>query len=105
MDLAAAYREVLPIAPHEVRYEHLIDDFEGELGRIAGFLGLELTPAMLDVAATASRRVVRTPSAPQVRAGLNRQGLGRWRAYAAELAPVTPILDPWIERLGYGAAG
>jgi tetratricopeptide (TPR) repeat protein len=105
MDLAAVYREVLPIAPLEVRYERLVDDFAGELGRIAGLLGLELTPGMLDVAATARSRVVRTPSAPQVRAGLNRQGLGRWRAYAAELAPAMPILAPWIDRLGYGGDG
>jgi tetratricopeptide (TPR) repeat protein len=105
MDLAAVYREMLPIALQEVRYEQLIDDFESELGRIASFLGLQLTPSMLDVAATASRRVVRTPSAPQVRAGLNRQGLGRWRAYNDELAPAMPILEPWIERLGYGGAG
>ncbi len=103
MDLATVYREALPIAPMEVRYERLIDDFEGELARIAGFLGLGPTPGMLDVAATASRRVVRTPSAPQVRAGLNRRGLGRWRAYATELEPVMPILTPWIERLGYAA--
>jgi hypothetical protein len=102
MALAAVYREVLPIDPMQVRYERLIDDFEGELAHIAGFLGLEHHPAMLDVAATASRRPVRTPSAPQVRAGLNRQGLGRWRAYAAELAPVMPVLAPWIERFGYG---
>jgi tetratricopeptide (TPR) repeat protein len=105
MDLAAVYREVLAITPLEVRYERLVDDFAGELSSIAGFLGLQATPAMLDVAATASRRVVRTPSAPQVRAGLNRQGLGRWRAYASELAPIMPILAPWIERLGYGDAG
>ena len=105
MDLAAVYRQVLPIAPLEVRYEQLIDDFEGELGRIAAFLGLQPTPGMLDVAATASRRVVRTPSAQQVRAGLNRQGLGRWRAYADELAPVMRILEPWIERFGYDGAG
>jgi tetratricopeptide (TPR) repeat protein len=105
MDLAEVYQAVLPLQPMEVRYERLVEDFEGELRRIAGFLGLTLTPGMLDVAETARRRVVRTPSAPQVRAGLNRQGIGRWRAYAAELAPVMPILAPWIERLGYGAAG
>jgi hypothetical protein len=105
MELAAVYREALPVAPMEVRYERLVDDFEGELGRIAAFLGLESTPGMLDVAATARRRAVRTPSAPQVRAGLNRQGLGRWRAYADELAPAMPILAPWIERLGYGGEG
>jgi tetratricopeptide (TPR) repeat protein len=105
MVLAGVYREMLPIAPLEVRYERLVDDFPGELGRIAGFLGLELTPGMLDVAATAKARVVRTPSAPQVRAGLDRRGLGRWRAYAAELAPVMPILAPWIDKLGYGGEG
>jgi len=102
MSLAEVYGQVLPIQPLEVRYERLVDDFASELGRIAGFLGLEVTPAMLDVAATAGRRVVRTPSAPQVRAGLNRQGLGRWRAYADELAPVAPILAPWLVRFGYG---
>ena len=105
MTLADIYRRVLPIALLEVRYERLVDDFEGELARIAARLGLDLAPGMTDVAATASRRIVRTPSAPQVRAGLNRQGLGRWRAYADELAPVLPILQPWLERFGYGAAG
>jgi tetratricopeptide (TPR) repeat protein len=105
MRMAEVYRRVLPLSCAEVRYEALVDDFEGELGRIAAFLGLELTPAMLDVAATASHRAVRTPSAPQVRAGLNRQGLGRWHAYEAELTLVLPTLAPWIDRFGYGATG
>ena len=101
MALAEVCRRVLPLAVIEVRLERLVDDFAGELGRICGFLGLDLAPGMTDVAATARRRVVRTPSAAQVRAGLNRQGLGRWRAYAAQLAPTRPILGPWIERFGY----
>jgi hypothetical protein len=105
MALADIYRRVLPVELHEVRYERLVDDLEGELARIVGQLGLDPAPGMTDVAATASRRVVRTPSAPQVRAGLNRQGLGRWRAYTDQLAPVLPILQPWIERFGYGVAG
>ncbi len=105
MDLADVYRRVLPISLCEVRYERLVDDFEAELARIAAHLGLALSPGMADVAATASHRIVRTPSAAQVRAGLNRQGLGRWRAYADELGPALPILQPWIDRLGYGAPG
>lgn len=105
MTLADVYRRVLPIELREVRYERLVDDFEGELQRIAAHLDLDLASGMTDVAATASRRVVRTPSAPQVRAGLNRQGLGRWRAYADQLETVLPILRPWIDRFGYGAAG
>jgi tetratricopeptide (TPR) repeat protein len=105
MELAEVYRGVLALQSTDVRYERLVDDFGGELGRICRFIGLDVTPGMLDVAAIAGSRVVRTPSAPQVRAGLNRQGLGRWRAYATKLAPVMPILAPWIERFGYGAAG
>jgi thioredoxin-like negative regulator of GroEL len=104
MSMAETYRRVLPLHLREVRYERLVDDFAGELAAVAAFLGLALAPGMADVAATAQQRVVRTPSAPQVRAGLNRQGLGRWRAYAAELAPVLPILKPWLQRFGYESA-
>jgi hypothetical protein len=104
MSMAEAYRRVLPLQLREVRYEQLVDDFAGELAALTAFLGLDMTPGMTDVAATARRRMVRTPSAPQVRAGVNRQGLGRWRAYAAELAPIQPILAPWTQRFGYEPA-
>jgi tetratricopeptide (TPR) repeat protein len=104
MAMAGVYRTVLPLTLKEVRYERLIDDLEGEMAEIARFIGLEPDPAMTDPAATARRRVIRTPSAPQVRAGLNRQGLARWRAYAEPLAPVMPILAPWIRRFGYEPA-
>ena len=104
MSMAETYRRVLPLQLREVRYERLVDDFSGNLAAVAAFLGLEPAPGMTNVAATARRRVVRTPSAPQVRAGVNRQGLGRWRAYAAELAPIQPIVAPWIERFGYEPA-
>lgn len=103
MDMAQVYRDVLPLELLEVRHEALVDDFEGGLAAVCAHLGLDLRPQMLDVAATAARREVRTPSAPQVRAGLNRRGVGRWRAYAAELAPVLPMLAPWVARFGYSA--
>jgi hypothetical protein len=99
--LAEVYRRVLPLDVLDVRHEELIADFEAGLRRICAFIGLDFHPAMADIATTARARVVRTPSAPQVRAGLNARGLGRWRDYAAALAPVRPVLDPWAERLGY----
>ena len=110
MSMADVYRRVLPLRLREVRYERLVDDLAAELAAITAFLGLDAEAGMADVAATAKRRIVRTPSAPQVRAGLNRKGLGRWRTYAAELAPVQSILAPWVERFGYepepgGASG
>jgi cytochrome c-type biogenesis protein CcmH/NrfG len=105
MAMAEIYREVLPMNLTEARHETLVEDFDDELARLCGFLGLDAVPAMADVGRTAKSRTVRTPSADQVRAGLNDRGLGRWRAYAAELAPVIPVLAPWVERFGYGASG
>lgn len=103
MGMAQTYRRVLPLDLMEARHEALVEDFEGELAAITRFLGLEADAAMAEVAATAGRRRVRTPSARQVRAGLNRQGMGRWRAYADQLAPVMATLAPWVERFGYPA--
>ena len=103
MAMAQIYRAVLPLDLIEVRHEALVEDFDAELARITGFLGVEPHPAMKDIAATAARRSVRTPSASQVRAGLNRRGLARWRAYAEALAPVMATLAPWVERFGYPA--
>lgn len=105
MALADVYRRVLPLDLHEVRYEALVRDFTGELAAITDFLGLEFAPAMADVAATSAGRVVRTPSAGEVRAGLHRQGVARWRAYGPQLAPVAATLAPWIERHGDSEEG
>ncbi|HEY2753106.1 tetratricopeptide repeat-containing sulfotransferase family protein [Phenylobacterium sp.] len=101
MELAQIYRSVLPLKVMDVRHEALVADLDKGLAAICGFLDLTPERAMSDVAGTANRRSVRTPSAPQVRAGLNRKGLGRWRSYEAELAPVLPALAPWVRRFGY----
>lgn len=101
MALAEAYRPLLPLAWRETRHEALVEDFDAELADLAAFLGIGVTPGMADIAATAGSRAVRTPSARQVRAGLNRTGMGRWRAYAEELASVLPALEPWVRRFGY----
>ncbi|WP_372784534.1 sulfotransferase [Phenylobacterium sp.] len=101
MALAERYRAMLPLKVLEVRHEALIADFASGLAEICRFLDLAPEPGMTDVAATANRRAVRTPSAPQVRAGLNAKGVGRWRAYVDQLAPVLPALEPWVRRFGY----
>ncbi|HEX3367915.1 tetratricopeptide repeat-containing sulfotransferase family protein [Phenylobacterium sp.] len=101
MALAEIYRGVLPSTWLDVRHESLIADFEPGLAAICAFLGLEPDAAMLDVGATSRARSVRTPSARQVRAGLNQGGVGRWRSYERELGPVLPVLAPWVDRFGY----
>jgi len=46
-------------------------------------------------------RAIRSPSAGQVRRELYRSAVESWRNYEAQLAPVLPILEPWVARLGY----
>ncbi len=103
MGLAEVYRALLPLDLMETRHEALVETFDDALAQIADFLDLTITPQMADVAGTAARRAIRTPSARQVRAGLNSRGLGRWRAYARQLGPVMATLAPWVERFGYPA--
>ncbi|HEX5182237.1 MAG TPA: sulfotransferase [Allosphingosinicella sp.] len=101
MRLAEVARGRLQLPWADIRHEALVEDFDAGIARILDFLGLDPCPAMADFAQGAGARTIRTPSAPQVRAGLNRRGLGRWRQYREELAPVLPILAPWVERFGY----
>ncbi len=104
MRLSEVYRELLPLAQHQVRYESLVEDFEGTTRAVCDFLGLDWTDGMRDFAAKARTRGISTPSAAQVVRGLNREGQGAWRRYRERMAPVLPALAPWVERFGYAEA-
>jgi Sulfotransferase family len=97
------YRERLALDLHVVRYEALVDDFEGEVRQACAFLNLEWTEELRGFAETAKKRPVRTPSAPQVARGLYREGMQQWRKYARQLEAVKDILAPWVEYYGYPA--
>jgi tetratricopeptide (TPR) repeat protein len=95
-------RELLPLRVHEVRYERMIADLEGEMRPLLGFLGLEWRDEVLDNQASAARRAtVRTASYAQIGEPLYQRAVGRWERYAHHLEPVMPMLQPWITRLGY----
>ncbi len=79
----------------------LLDDFDGEVRRLCGFLGLDWDPAMRDFAAAARKRDIKTPSGLQVKRGLNTDGAGQWQRYRTHLEPVLPVLAPWVKRFGY----
>jgi hypothetical protein len=100
MGFAVLCRDRLPLEVCDVRYERLVADLAGETRRLCAFLGLDWTPALLDFAETARRRVILTPSAAQVRRGLF-SGEGQWRAYRGEMIGALAILAPWAERFGY----
>jgi Tfp pilus assembly protein PilF len=104
MAVSQLYAERLKLPLHTYRYEDLVADFEGQVRAICDFIGIAWDDAMLDFADKAQTRVIRTPSARQVRRGLYREGSDQWRPYAQQLAPVMPLLQPWIEAFGYEEA-
>jgi len=93
---------LLPIRAHRVRYERMVEDLEGEMRSLLGFLGRDWDPAVLDnQAAAAGRGHVRTASYSQVSEPIYRRAAGRWERYRAQMAPVLPILAPWAQKMGY----
>lgn len=102
MTLLVRYREVLPIDLHEVRHERLVAAFEEELRRVLGLVDLDWQPSVAKFEQRAAAEM-RTPSDLQLTRGLNSDGVGYWRRYAAPLAALLPRLDPWAVHYGYGA--
>ncbi|HAY06096.1 MAG TPA: sulfotransferase [Hyphomonas sp.] len=100
-DLAAAYRLYRQVTDHwraelgasfvEVTLETLIEEPETEIRRILAGTGLSFHPDCLAPHKAAGG--VSTASSAQVRQPINRQGVGAWRTYAAQLEPLRKLLE------------
>ena len=101
MRLVECLAVVLPQDVCMVAHERLVSDFEPAMQQVCAFLGLEWLPAMGDFAGRTQQRSTLTPSTAQLARGLNTEGIGQWRRYATHLAPVLPILEPWVRHFGY----
>jgi tetratricopeptide (TPR) repeat protein len=105
MDFAELARPLLGLPWHEVRYEHLMADFPGQMRAVCQFLGIEWIDGMQAFASRVQSREHATPSTAQLARGLDRSGIGQWQHYRAVLEPVQPVLTRWVERLGAQPAG
>ncbi|HXC54239.1 MAG TPA: sulfotransferase [Rhizomicrobium sp.] len=103
MALSTIYRTRLGLDWHQIRNEALVEDFEGEARKACAFMGLDWSAQMNDFAQHAKSRTIRTPSSVQVVRGINKDGVGQWRHYRAEMAPALPTLKRWVETFGYAA--
>ncbi|MEZ5917610.1 MAG: sulfotransferase [Parvularculaceae bacterium] len=101
MSFGAMMREKSANTFHDVRYEDVVADLEGEARRLTAFLGVPWNEAMLAYDETAKRRAVRTASATQVIQRPYSTSIGKWKNYRDEMAPVMPVLAPWVQRFGY----
>ena len=101
MRLAEILRTKQPMAEHRLVYERLVSDFEAESKAACAFIGVDWRAELIDVAGRATRGGVSSASSAQIARGLYADGAGQWRMYREQLAPILPVLKPWVEHFGY----
>jgi tetratricopeptide (TPR) repeat protein len=95
-------QELMKFPLHQVRYENVVGDQEGELRALFAFLGLDWSDQVLEHEATArGRGRIKTASYSQVVEPIYTRAAGRWEQYRKHLEPILPTLQPWVEKFGY----
>jgi hypothetical protein len=96
---------VLPLQVHEVRFEALVHDWEREVRAVLRFAGLEWSEQVQHyLGRTQNQGEIGTPSYDQVVRPIDPTAVGRWRAHADVLAPLSTRLQPFMQAFGYSEA-
>ncbi len=102
MDLWQVLCEQLPLQVHTIRYEDVVEDFDGQVGALCEFLGVHWQDEMREFAAKAhTGKRIKTPSYEQVVRPIYREARYRWEQFREFLEPFLPTLEPYIRRFGY----
>lgn len=101
MQVGAESADRLGQRVHRVRYEDVVADTEAEARRLIAFLALPWDPRVLEFQKTARGKRINTPSYSQVAEPIYTRAKGRWAKYANQLAPVLPVLEPFVKRFRY----
>jgi tetratricopeptide (TPR) repeat protein len=88
--LMAQWKTLFPGRILDVRYEDTVGDIETQAHRMLDFLELPFEPGVLDFHKT--ERLVKTPSASQVRRPIYGDALQAWRKYEKHLGPLIRAL-------------
>jgi len=102
-DLVEHYRREMVLKYLAIRYEDIVDDQEANIRRMLAFVGTGFDKRCLKF--HENKRYARTASYAQVTEKLYDSSRFRYRHYLKHLAPVIPILEPVIMRLGYTIDG
>ena len=84
------WKEMYPQRILDVRYEDTVSDIQEQCVRLVGFLGLDFEPEMLEF--YSNKRLVRTPSASQVRKPIYKSSVQAWKKYEQHLQPLVEAL-------------
>jgi len=90
-DLMRFWRESLGDRLLEIEYEAMVGDQETHTRNLLAFCGLEWNDACMRFEENAAP--VATASAVQVRSGMNRDSLYRWKRYGDKLDPLRRLLE------------
>jgi tetratricopeptide (TPR) repeat protein len=96
LSLMDHWDEVLPGKVLHLQYERLIREPESEIRILLAHCGVEFEETCLEF--HANKRPVRTASAEQVRQPLYSSGIGYWRNFEPELAPLRRALGECLQR-------
>jgi tetratricopeptide (TPR) repeat protein len=96
IELMDHWDEVLPGKVFHLAYEDLVRNTETVVRQLIAHCGLEFEPACLRFHET--QRSVRTASSEQVRLPMYDSGIGHWRHFEAELAPLRRSLGTIVAR-------
>ncbi len=94
VDLLSHWRKLLGDRIYILQYENLVLEPEAEIRRLLDFCGLEYNERCLAFHET--DRVVRSPSAGQVRQALYTTSVGAWKRYESSLQPLKDALGDQI---------
>jgi tetratricopeptide (TPR) repeat protein len=87
---------------HEIRYEDLIEDLNGETSALLKFLDLDWEAQMENYQDTALKRGrINTPSYSQVVQPIYKDAKYRWLNYEKHLRQYITQVEPWINEFGY----
>ena len=86
------WKQLLPGQIHEISYDILVQDLQGEVRRLLAYCGLQFDDRCLAFHET--RRAVKTASFAQVRQAVYQTSRGRWKPYEHMLQPLLSALEP-----------
>ena len=89
--LMAHWNRIVPDRIATVAYEDLVADFEAETRRLLEFLDLPFSASVLAFHKT--KRIVKTPSASQIRQPIYSTSVDRWKKYRKHLGPLLTQLE------------
>ena len=81
MEMWLKYNKIFDLNAHEIKYEKLIDNFDGEINSLLHFIGVKWNKSVLNYVEYAKSKRITTPSYSQVTEPIYKRAKFRWLKY------------------------